>query len=501
MEKPATGHPSAQVPEEIWREIFRLCANSRTGPATFNPLEAPVLLTHVCTQWRLIAHDEGKLWTSLRTHYPYPKPDEWHVQQLLDWLHRAKHEKVSLHLEQTYGDSEVSALFQVDAPVERFMPQVAEIANNLTNLVLIEISEAELASLPPDSFPNLESLVIPTKYWDHSQIVAFSEAPALRRVALGPQIADPGFIPLPWHQLTHLLEFEETFKRTWECLTQMTNIRYLAMMPPRPAKIRWEWPGQRAVINSLESLTVTLWDNYLYHGFQARGISFLNRFTFPNLKNLRLILSSELSLSTPLYWGVTQQFLEILCGYKMLEYFSLSCAYLNGMEILFEVIPTVRVLDVHLRNQDPEDLSALFEALTIVNDGPLQQHPLPHLRKFIVDLSTKNLCRSHRLDAAEPTRSETIILSLRNFLTSRLTEAGAIGEVFAIAIYGTDATLIQPYVSTLDDLVEAGLELEVNILPYDIERQECHCSRWWMYRDPELKDWKEVLEMARVPSC
>jgi hypothetical protein len=52
----------------------------------------------------------------------------------------------------------------------------------------------------------------------------------------------------------------------------------------------------------------------------------------------------------------------------------------------------------------------------------------------------------------------------------------------------------------VDDLVKAGLQLEVNILPSDTEDHECKCARWWMYRDPELKNWREALEMARAPS-
>ncbi|RXW19489.1 hypothetical protein EST38_g6354 [Candolleomyces aberdarensis] len=491
---------SNRVPEEIWREIFRLCTDSRIGPATFNPSEAPILLTHICGQWRLIAHDEEYLWTSLRARYPSPGPDDWRLQHLCNWLQRAKRKEVRLHLEQyyAYGSQEVSALFQLDTPGERLMPQVARSVKNLTSLVLIEIPQEELVSLPDDSFPVLERLVLPTKYWEHGRIWAFSDAPALRRAALEPQIADPGFMPLPWHQLTHFLEFWETEKRTWECIKQMRGIRYLAMIFPRVGK-SWRWPDERLAVESLECLTVNLWDYDDNPGFQPEGIEFLRHFVFPRLKSLRLVLQHELNLNRNADWDLIEEFVDTVRQYKGLEYFSLSCANMTGIDRIFEAIPDIKTLDVHLRNQNPKDLGAFFEALTIVDDGPFQQRPLSQLKEVVIDLSTRNLCRKHWFNTSELACSEMVTLTLRNFLTSRLTAAEAEGGNFKIVFYGTDATLIKSYVAKLDDLVKAGLQLETNLLPHDNEDHECNCSRWWIYRDPELKDWPEVLGMARAP--
>jgi hypothetical protein len=62
---------------------------------------------------------------------------------------------------------------------------------------------------------------------------------------------------------------------------------------------------------------------------------------------------------------------------RKLEYFSLSYNSILGIDKLFEAIPTIKTLDIHLRRQPEKDLTALFEALTIKGDS--EQHLLPQL--------------------------------------------------------------------------------------------------------------------------
>jgi hypothetical protein len=55
--------------------------------------------------------------------------------------------------------------------------------------------------------------------------------------------------------------------------------------------------------------------------------------------------------------------------------------------------------------------------------------------------------------------------------------------------------LRESYISGIDDLVEAGMCCKVYHLPSEIEGDLDRLLRWWMCRDPKLKDWPEVLDL------
>jgi hypothetical protein len=48
---------------------------------------------------------------------------------------------------------------------------------------------------------------------------------------------------------------------------------------------------------------------------------------------------------------------------RKLEYFSVSYDSILGIDELFEAIPTIKTLDIHLWRQLEKDLTALFEGL------------------------------------------------------------------------------------------------------------------------------------------
>jgi hypothetical protein len=194
---------------------------------------------------------------------------------------------------------------------------------------------------------------------------------------------------------------------------------------------------------------------------------------------------SEVDLNNPDAYATDTiwRFLGRLRRYKKLEYFSLSCDSILGIDKLFEAIPTIKTLDIHLRRQPEKDSTALFEALTIKDDS--EQHLLPQLKEVVIDLTTS--CRWGSLRCEE-------LIALRGFLISRL-EKLLPGANFKLVLYGTDATLIESYISGIDDLVEAGMCCEVYHFPSEMEGDVDMLSRWWMHRDPELKDWPEVLDL------
>jgi len=59
--------PSRRVPVDIWREIFIHCRATHRNPIV-SFVEAPLLLTHVCSNWRSIAFSTPQIWN--RIHIP-----------------------------------------------------------------------------------------------------------------------------------------------------------------------------------------------------------------------------------------------------------------------------------------------------------------------------------------------------------------------------------------------------------------------------------------------
>lgn len=61
--------PIRRLPDDILQEIFLLCLPEGHFP-TLDPLQAPLLLTHICRRWRHAANDTRRLWTAI--HIPLP---------------------------------------------------------------------------------------------------------------------------------------------------------------------------------------------------------------------------------------------------------------------------------------------------------------------------------------------------------------------------------------------------------------------------------------------
>jgi hypothetical protein len=85
--------PCRRLPPELWAEIFIRCSKGlkRTlAPAvrdTFDPKSGPLLLTHVCSWWRVIAISTPALWTSIRLVLSFPKP--YHANLVNMWIERS----------------------------------------------------------------------------------------------------------------------------------------------------------------------------------------------------------------------------------------------------------------------------------------------------------------------------------------------------------------------------------------------------------------------------
>lgn len=61
--------PVRRLPDDILQEIFLWCLPKEHYP-TLDPLEAPLVLTHLCRRWRFVASNTRRLWSSI--HIPLP---------------------------------------------------------------------------------------------------------------------------------------------------------------------------------------------------------------------------------------------------------------------------------------------------------------------------------------------------------------------------------------------------------------------------------------------
>ncbi|KAF6748772.1 hypothetical protein DFP72DRAFT_971098, partial [Ephemerocybe angulata] len=69
--KTAACTPRVTIPDDVLREIFEHCTlMSTTSMPNTSPAEAPIVLTHVCGQWRRVAQDCASLWKTLRVRQP-----------------------------------------------------------------------------------------------------------------------------------------------------------------------------------------------------------------------------------------------------------------------------------------------------------------------------------------------------------------------------------------------------------------------------------------------
>jgi hypothetical protein len=78
---------------------------------------------------------------------------------------------------------------------------------------------------------------------------------------------------------------------------------------------------------------------------------FLDHFHFPKLRSLRFMMWLEVDLNNPGAYApdTIRRVLGRLRRYTKLGYFSLSCENIIGIDKIFEAVPMIKTLDIHLR--------------------------------------------------------------------------------------------------------------------------------------------------------
>ncbi|KAJ6583996.1 hypothetical protein DFH09DRAFT_1144002 [Mycena vulgaris] len=200
--------PVRRIPQDILESIFSASLPTKHN-ALIDAREAPLLLGHVCSYWRGVAHSMLTLWASL--HIPWINPSFAGVSAPTDliprfvditqaWLARSGASLISLSV--AYSDVH-PVLEQPLRPVFRRLRHL-EVGVGLG----MHQSMAEFwgAATYVNEFPNLESLKIHSRedcgstFWTTVGLLRVS---ALRRVSLLLR-GDPMTLPLLWGELTEL---------------------------------------------------------------------------------------------------------------------------------------------------------------------------------------------------------------------------------------------------------------------------------------------------------
>jgi len=218
--------PFQNVPNEILVEIFCLCLPTEAKYQIPDPLQAPLLLTHVCSTWRNVATRNSALWQSLAllqnnaSLTPHEAVDamESLARQFMLWSTNSRQlpldVKIFLHCPHCPGLPGMEHPFLVFYWSTFWQPifeSLLERHSNRIRKLYLSIDSLEqgisVYKIPNYPMPLLESLQLSMDYFDDDtsvKISNFSQSPRLRKVILDVWFT-PTTIDLPWSRLTHLI--------------------------------------------------------------------------------------------------------------------------------------------------------------------------------------------------------------------------------------------------------------------------------------------------------
>ncbi|KAJ6512628.1 hypothetical protein C8R45DRAFT_1206661 [Mycena sanguinolenta] len=295
--------PARRLPPEVVAEIFAACLPSHRNPI-ISGKEAPLLLSHICHEWRNIALTTPRLWASLHVIAPIEKRCQ-EIREAVDiWLSRSGVLPLSISLVHS-----TAAGLDFRAVLEAFIPYSSRWHRIRFRLPAYH-NFRPLSVLSPNDVPILESAMIDgfagaDPYWD---FLAFLGATSLRSVAFRRAVKYPQ-VPIPWSLLRHLCIDRESrwlltaaealdimqrcpeletcalpFKPLWGDASPMPECR---MERLRRLSVVDEWNGTAAFFNNLhaprlESLEYITWDvkEFPFTSFLTSGAEHLQCLSF-----------------------------------------------------------------------------------------------------------------------------------------------------------------------------------------------------------------------------
>jgi len=227
--------PSRHVPDDIWREIFIRCLPSHRNPI-LSFVEAPLLLTHVCSIWRSISLSTPQIWNHIHIPLfqilqdpiwdippPYlDNPDIHDLQfrlqmrsrQVREWLRRSGSLPLSITVSNPSGESNTTEYHA------HLLDTIMEFSERFRNLDLMVMDSHQLYArclrLTLSRLPMLRDLTVysipktdtgsAAQWYDKGLFIH----PNLRRLTIGylPLSTHPAIeiFPLPpnWRNLDYL---------------------------------------------------------------------------------------------------------------------------------------------------------------------------------------------------------------------------------------------------------------------------------------------------------
>ncbi|KAF7330856.1 F-box domain-containing protein [Mycena venus] len=191
--------PIYSIPIELLVEIFELAIREDSEEVLLY-IKDTFLISHVCSDWRRVAHCTPRLWTGhIHVNPGCRDSEQVYAHGLKAWLARSAPLPVSISLSGT-GTSRLSP---------RILEEVLEISPRWRSLRLQSQSPSSLARrIAACNLDSLEELDLGTIYetpsdLDSGSILVFSPAARFRKVSMAID-SDSPHVSMPWAQLTHL---------------------------------------------------------------------------------------------------------------------------------------------------------------------------------------------------------------------------------------------------------------------------------------------------------
>ncbi|TFK36708.1 hypothetical protein BDQ12DRAFT_713970 [Crucibulum laeve] len=208
--------PTRRLPSDIIQEIFLQCLPT-THNAVMSRKEAPIILGHICSAWREIAHNTPRLWSSIHISIPVHNNDpensmyKFSIRRydaVKEWLDKSGACPLSI--------SVMTPFYHTDTGILPFEDLLIPLAKRWERLKITtdRAMMGKIAMSVLDDLHNLTHLDIaifdpqPHNYGDvevvYPQIDNLFRAPNLRGLTVRSGIHHILQLPVPWVQLTEL---------------------------------------------------------------------------------------------------------------------------------------------------------------------------------------------------------------------------------------------------------------------------------------------------------
>ncbi|KAJ6561729.1 hypothetical protein B0H19DRAFT_1142455 [Mycena capillaripes] len=258
--------PVRRLPADVVLEVFTVCL-----PAGRNSImsgeEAPLLLCHICREWRHLALSTPCLWASLHIVAPpnVSKTDRL-IEAVNTWLSRSGVLPLSISLVRAPDRDPEADFSMLVAALVQYSSRWKRMRLRLDP----DCSFKQLKTLSPADVPMLESIDIdgyPMEQEDGQSALSFLGSLSLHSVTLR-HMTTIIILPLPWNQLRHLSLAQNpaawfTAAEGIELLQRCPNLETCTLplwtgqeiVPPTTLTCRMEQMRQLSVVDGWEATT------------------------------------------------------------------------------------------------------------------------------------------------------------------------------------------------------------------------------------------------------